>query len=194
MAAGRERLTSAISDETNTFQFTFSVPVPKFNPNSYQRPEKPEPSSDNSTPDSSSSQLLFSLLPGSHDGERSDESDVEEDHVNDVQAVDTKNAHAVSLHLNASDNQEKDKPKILVRSLRTRSILLSDDNASIKKSQPEKRSRKRSASTPKTESIERKRQTVSRSSSFDPPLQSSSEEEELNRKKEEQDTLIVGIL
>jgi hypothetical protein len=155
MATGRNRLAALTGDDT--FQFTFSVPVPKFNQPTYQRSEKPEPSSDNSTPDSSSSQLLFSLIPESHDGDGSDESDVGDE---EKRQVEDYRAHH-ELHAKASPEDSTtlaDHPpkarseQIVVRRLRTRSVIVSDDSAS---SGAQKSSRKKT--TAKRNPIQRKR-------------------------------------
>lgn len=155
MATGRNRLAALTGDDT--FQFTFSVPVPKFNAPTYQRSEKPEPSSDNSTPDSSSSQLLFSLIPESHDGDGSDESEISDE---EKRQVEDYRAHH-KLHAKASpeesttlaDHQPKARSEqIVVRRLRTRSVIVSDDSAS---SGAQKSSRKKT--TTKRNPIQRKR-------------------------------------
>lgn len=155
MASGRNRLAALIGDDT--FQFTFSVPVPKSNPPTYQRSEKPEPSSDNSTPDSSSSQLLFSLIPESHDGDGSDESEVGDE---EKRQVEDYSAHH-ELHAKASpeesttpaDHQPKARSEqVVVRRLRTRSVIVSDNSAS---NGAQKSSRKNS--TAKRNPLQRKR-------------------------------------
>jgi hypothetical protein len=152
MATGRNRLAALTGDDT--FQFTFSVPVPKFNPPVYQRSEKPEPSSDNSTPDSSSSQLLFSLIPESHDGDRSDESEVgdeEKDHVEDYSAHHESHAkESPEESTTTADHHSKARSEqIVVRRLRTRSVIVSNDSVS--------RTAQKSSKTTKRKPIQRKR-------------------------------------
>ncbi|KAG2173560.1 hypothetical protein INT44_007151 [Umbelopsis vinacea] len=130
MATGCNRLAALTGDDT--FQFTFSVPVPKFNPPTYQRPEKPEPSSDNSTPDSSCSQLLFSLIPESHDGDGSDESEIadeEKGQEDDDNAHHEPHAKESPEDLMPTPDHHSNARPVVVRTLRTRSVIVSDDTA-----------------------------------------------------------------
>ncbi|KAI8576824.1 hypothetical protein K450DRAFT_255178 [Umbelopsis ramanniana AG] len=150
MATGRNRLAALTGDDT--FQFTFSVPVPKFQPPTYQRSEKPEPSSDNSTPDSSCSQLLFSLIPESHDGDGSDESEIadeEKGQEEDDRAHHESHAKESpeELMTTAAHPPKASSGQVVVRRLRTRSVIVSDDAA-------QKPSRK---TTAKRKPIQRKR-------------------------------------
>lgn len=178
MATSRDRLTSAISDDTSTFQFTFSVPVPKFNPNHYHsRPEKHEPSSDNSTPDSTSSHLLFSLLPDSHDGEGSDESD--DDYHRDLKynAGESPVHHDAASHPHATASKEAEpEEKAVVHKLRTRDIGVVDEDSS-NQTQTEKAPRKRSPSQPLADPRQRKRLRRTKNDSVGTKLVDSGDEE-----------------
>ncbi|KAH8549885.1 hypothetical protein BGW37DRAFT_501103 [Umbelopsis sp. PMI_123] len=156
MATGRNRLATLTGDDT--FQFTFSIPVPKFNPPQYQRPEKLEPSSDNSTPDSSSSQLLFSLIPDSHDGDGSDESDVGEEEKDNVKyrsshqkQSDKESAEGGSTANNQDHSSKGKSEKVVVRKLRTRSVIVTGDSS------PQAAQSSTRGLTAKSKSIERKR-------------------------------------
>jgi hypothetical protein len=156
MATGRNRLATLTGDDT--FQFTFSVPVPKFNPPQYQRPEKLEPSSNNSTPDSSSSQLLFSLIPESHDGDGSDESDVGEEEKDNVKyrsshqkQSDKESAEGGSTANNQDHSSKGKSEKVVVRKLRTRSVIVTGDSS------PQAAQSSTRGLTAKSKSIERKR-------------------------------------
>ncbi|KAG2178881.1 hypothetical protein INT43_001727 [Umbelopsis isabellina] len=130
MASSQAGGNPAMTEATDTFQFTFSVPVPKFSNSNYHSHHRPEPSSDNSTPDSGSSHLLFSLNPDNNDdGEGSDESDVGDDE-NEQGVESPSNHHDKTIHERVVATYQSEasvQQQPMIRRLRTRTVVVSDE-------------------------------------------------------------------
>lgn len=131
MASSQAGGNPALTEATDTFQFTFSVPIPKFSSSNYHSHHRPEPSSDNSTPDSGSSHLLFSLNPDNNDdGEGSEESEVGDDE--NEQAVESpSNQPEKTVHQRVNATYQSEAPvqqqQPVIRRLRTRTVVVSDE-------------------------------------------------------------------
>jgi hypothetical protein len=166
MASSRAGGNPAMTEATDTFQFTFSVPVPKFNISNYHSHHRPEPSSDNSTPDSGSSQLLFSLNPDNNDGEDSEESDVgdlENEQLDKSPSIPPENI--VRERVIATYQSEAPVKRPVIRRLRSRTVLVSEESTASHKQVskfvphektapelPKSRKRKTTAEPPDTDS------------------------------------------